>query len=139
MIKRTTSDFKPVYILDMCLYGKTNKPAKMATTTAEKQEGIEMSHKILAERLKNMANTTIDAEFSDILNEAATTLLEDSRQIELLTAKGTTFTITLSPERISGVINEAFINCTGKDFEYVVQAVKEKMKREEEDVKEETT
>lgn len=88
-----------------------------------------MDKKTLVERLQNMAKIMLDTDFVDTLNEA----------VEVLTARSTTITITLSPDRIHDVINQAFINCTGRDFDYVVQAVREKMEREDEYVQEETT
>ena len=41
-----------------------------------------------------------------------------------------TVSIELSQERFRSILDEAFKNTTGKDMEYVCQAVKEKMERE---------
>lgn len=100
-----------------------------------------MAKKTLVERLQNMAEVVLDAEFSDTLKEAASTLLDMERKIELLNTKVNcmTVTVTLSHDQLKDTISKAFEECTGKDFEYVVQAVKEKMEREGEYVEEETT
>ena len=98
-----------------------------------------MAKKTLVERLQNMAEVVLDAEFADTLNEAIDALLEMERQTEMLEARSMTVTVTLSPDKLKDMMNEAFVNCVGKDLEYVVQAVKEKMEREEEHVEEEAT
>lgn len=41
-----------------------------------------------------------------------------------------TISVTLSEQRIREMLEEAFINITGKDLEYVAQAIREKMIRE---------
>lgn len=41
-----------------------------------------------------------------------------------------TMSVTLSEQRIREMLEEAFINITGKDLEYVAQAIREKMIRE---------
>lgn len=89
-----------------------------------------METKELARRLRNMAEITLDSQFSEYLNEASNRLEDMERQIEVLKARSMTVTVTLSAERIKEMMNEAFINCTGKDMDYVVQAVKEKLERE---------
>lgn len=82
-----------------------------------------MEIKDLVKRLQNMADITTDVEFHDTLVEASETLLE-------LEKRSMTISVTISPDKLKDVIATAFENCIGKDFEYVVQAVKEKMERE---------
>lgn len=82
-----------------------------------------METKEIIERLRNMAEITIDADFRTILAAAA-------QRLEELDKRSITMTVTLTEQQMSNMVNEAFRNVTGKDFEYVVRAVKEKMERE---------
>ena len=82
-----------------------------------------MDVKELAKRLQNIAEITLDAQFHDTLVEASETLLE-------LEKRSMTISVTISPDKLKDVIATAFQNCIVKDFDYVVQAVKEKMERE---------
>ena len=82
-----------------------------------------MQTKEIIERLRNMAELTIDADFRTILAEA-------TQRLEELDKRSITMTVTLTEQQVSNMVNEAFRNVTGKDFEYVIHAVKEKMERE---------
>lgn len=82
-----------------------------------------METKEIIERLLNMSEITIDADFRNILIEAA-------KRLEELDKRRMTVTVTFTSQQVSDMISEAFRNVTGKDFEYVVDAVKEKMERE---------
>lgn len=77
----------------------------------------------IIERLRNMAEITIDADFRTILAAAA-------QRLEELDKRSITMTVTLTEQQASNIVNEAFRTATGKDFEYVIGAVKEKMERE---------
>lgn len=91
--------------------------------------------------LRNMAEITVDVEFAETYNEACRLLEELSHENEVLKAGRhcMTVSVTCSPDNIRDIIETAFEQVTGKSFEYVMEAVKEKMSREGEvDVEEET-
>ena len=82
-----------------------------------------METKEIIERLRNMVEITIDADFRNILAAAAQRLEERDRA-------SITMTVTVPEQRLKDIVDEAFRNVTDKDFDYVVEAVKEKMERE---------
>ena len=71
-----------------------------------------------------------------LLYDAAHEISRLSDQVEELTESRNTVTVSVSLtyERVRGVISEAIRNVTGKDLEYVVEAVREKMEREGDDI-----
>lgn len=88
--------------------------------------------KALIERLRELADIQLDIEFCGILTDAADLIEQLAEQVNELEKNRScmTVTVSLSNEQLKNAFDSALENCTGKNFDYVIEAVKEKMIRE---------
>ena len=91
-----------------------------------------MAREDLYWRLVHAADVAESETDKELLNDAAFEISQLSDKVEELmeSRNCVTVSVTLSADRIRDMMNEAFVNVTGKDLEYVAQAVTEKMERD---------
>lgn len=95
----------------------------------------------IIERLREMADIQLDIEFCSLLIDAADMIEQLSEEVNELEKNRScmTVTVSLSNEQLRNAFDSALEDYTGKNFDYVIEAVKEKMIREGElDEKENT-
>lgn len=91
-----------------------------------------MSRENLYWDLVHAAEVADDEAQRSLLYDAATEISKLSDENEDLKERRNCMTVSvqLSAERLRSMLDEAFVNATGKGMDYVCQAVREKMERE---------